>query len=113
MNISIIILISVISLYILAKAVEQWKYLIPLNLLSGLFSRSGTEGNSGTEVPQEQLIKPRYDIEAYRERMKKLKESVDDDGLFDVPPVKMETDFTGTEIITESAEIDIDKYVGR
>jgi hypothetical protein len=64
---------------------------------------------SGVEVPVFEETKPKYDVKAFRERIKGLQ---DNDGLYDVVDVEpIET--TGVEVITESAEVDIDKYVRR
>lgn len=112
MEFSIVILISVISLYIFALAVEAWKNVLPMNILSDLFGRSVAE-DEGTEVPEEDYVKPRYDVDGYRRRMAKLKESMDDDGLYEVPVKPVQTDFTGTEVITSDFEVDLEEYLGR
>ena len=111
MNVSIVILLIVISFYILGRAVQVWQYVLPTNLFSGLFSRNKVE--EGSEIPEEEYVKPKYDVAAYRERMAKLKKSMDDDGLYEVQPEPVRSDFTGTEVITEEFEMDLDEYIGR
>lgn len=62
---------------------------------------------------EEEYVDPfltgRYDVEAYRKRMEKMRETMDEDGLFDIPEAPPKTDFTGVEIITDDREVSIDE----
>lgn len=51
-------------------------------------------------------FQPRYDVDAFKLRMSKLR---DEDGLSDVEVVPHPSDFTGTEVVTENFEIELDK----
>lgn len=65
------------------------------------------------EEEEEEYVDPfltgRYDVEAYRRRMEKMRETMDEDGLFDIPETPPKTDFTGVEIITDDREVSIDE----
>jgi len=53
-----------------------------------------------------------YDVQAYIDRMAKMKvEYYDGVPLYDSPPPKVKTDFTGVEVITPSMEMEIDKRI--
>lgn len=100
------VLLSVISFFVFIKAMQELHLFlqsIPFSL-SGLMKR---KEESGVEVPEQPSIRTRYDVEAFRRRMETLK---DEDGLYDVIEREPVTDFTGAEVITLDAEMDIDKY---
>lgn len=66
------------------------------------------------EIPaQEELVNPRYDVQSFRDRISALQVSTDEDGLYDVPEMPINTVFTGAEIVTENFEKDIDRFVRR
>lgn len=62
------------------------------------------------ETPEEEFIAGNHDVEAFRERIKLMR---DENGLYDVPEFKPVTDFTGVEIITPSAEMAVENRIGR
>lgn len=101
------VLLSVISFFVFIKAMQELHLLIQSIPFSGLKRK---KEESGVEVPEQTPIRARYDVEAFRRRMEVLK---DEDGLYDVIESEPVTDFTGAEIITLDAELDIDKYARR
>lgn len=108
MEIAITILILSISVYVFAKAVEVLSG-ISINIhFPDLFKKSV---ETGAEVVDEEPVKQRYDVDGFKRRIERLKRDVDEDGLFDVPVVPPRTDFTGTEIITEQYETDMDRLI--
>lgn len=82
------------------------------NYLSSRFENKAIEDSFATvEEPEEESYDSgKYDVAAFRSRIEALKDS---DGLYDVPLEKPKTDFTGIEIITESAELEKDRKIGR
>lgn len=103
---SIVVLSASISFYIFLQGLVLVKYLLADVHFSGLFKQ---EEESGAEIPMTEITKPKYDIVAFKKRIEAMK---DDDGLFDVVDLPPVTDFTGTEVITERTEMDLDKYIG-
>ena len=65
---------------------------------------------SPVEEPVEEMApRGKYDVDAFRQRIAMLQK--DEDGLYDVVPPQMPIlyDFTGTEIITENFEKEVDR----
>jgi len=62
--------------------------------------------NKKAEIDESFLEVPE-NVLKFRERMKGV--IVDRDGLYDSPPPSISTDFTGTEIITPSMEVQSDR----
>ena len=106
MQVSIIVFLAAVSFYIFLQGCNVLKGLTADVHFSGLFNR---EEESGTEIPMTETTKPKYDIVAFKKRIETLK---DDDGLFDVIDLPPVTDFTGTEVITDQTEMDLDRYIG-
>lgn len=79
-----------------------------LSLSSWFASRRVIEDEEEEEYV-DPFLTGRYDVEAYRRRMEKMKETMDEDGLFDIPESVPKTDFTGVEIITDDREVSIDE----
>jgi hypothetical protein len=105
-------LIVSISLYVFLLAMQELRLLIQ-NLKEDFYllgSKNSLEEVPSVEVPEYEEPRYRYDVNAFRQRMQLIK---DEDGLYEVPEPKQTTDFTGAEVITEYAEFDIEKYVGR
>ena len=96
MNVFICVLLICCSLFVLAKAVKEWREV--WGIVSTMFVR---EEEMVEEEEVEEYYKPRYDVESYRKRMAELRKSVDQDGVFDYPVVPPRDDFTGTEINEE------------
>lgn len=82
------------------------------NYLSSRFENKAIEDSfTPVEEPEEDVFDfGKYDVSAFRSRIEALK---DEDGLYDIPLKKPPTDFTGIEIITESAELEKDRKIGR
>lgn len=68
------------------------------NALSSWFANKKITEEPVEEPPDEDFFTGRYDVYAYRERMRKLQ---DEDGLYDIPDIPEPTDFTGVEIAEE------------
>lgn len=68
------------------------------HILSSWFADRTVTEESVEELVEEDYLTGRYDVYAYRERMKKLQ---DEDGLYDIPDIPEPTDFTGVEIAEE------------
>lgn len=98
------VLLGVISFFVFIKAMQELHLLIQSIPFSGLKRK---KEESGVEIPEQKTIRARYDVEAFRRRIEALK---DEDGLYDIIESEPVTDFTGAEIITLDAELDIDKY---
>lgn len=102
------ILIVSISFYLFVLSVQGLKTVFADIHFSDLFKKKDEE--VGVEIPSVETVKPRYDVEAFRRRIEQMK---DEDGLYDIPePAKPVTDFTGTEVITENFELEMDKFIG-
>lgn len=79
-----------------------------VEILSPFFS--GLEKEETTvEVPEEKTARTRYDVDAYRRRMQKLKESADENGLYEYTITRDKGDNTGAEVITNQYEIDFER----
>ena len=100
------VLLVFISFFVFIKTMQELHILLQSIPFSGLKRK---KGESGVKVPEQTPIRTRYDVEAFRKRMEVLK---DVDGLYDVIESEPVTDFTGAEVITLDAELDIDKYIG-
>lgn len=105
---SINLLILSLSIYILIKAMTDLRDLLPDIHFSGLRSFFSKKEEASVEEPIEEYIKPKYDVQAFQQRIQRLK---DEDGLYDIVDEPIPDDFTGAEIITEMAESDIDYYL--
>lgn len=102
-------LIGCAGFYILIQALQVLVELI--NVIPFHFSGlKRKKESSGVEIPEVTSVKTKYDIAAFKRRIELLK---DEDGLYDVEERIPVTDFTGAEIITSDAEMDIDKYTRR
>ena len=101
------VLLGVISFFVFIKAMQELQLFLQSIPFSGLKRK---KEESGVEVPEQTPIRARYDVEAFRRRIEALK---DEDGLYDIIESEPVTDFTGAEIITLDAELDIDKYARR
>lgn len=104
------ILLVSISIYILGKSLDVWQNAVSSLLSSFSFGLKGV--SPGTDNEEEQY-KPKYDVSAFTQRMKKLRDEVDEDGLFYYPLPQQKSDETGTEVITEAYEMDIDERTRR
>lgn len=63
------------------------------------------------EIPDDEAsVKPKYDVDAFRERMRHLQ--IDEDGLYNPPPEPVDSYFTGTEVLTPDYEIDLERRMG-
>ena len=51
-------------------------------------------------------------VAAFKRRVAEMRQTMDEDGLYDAPPPPVSTDFTGVEIITTSTEIQQDRRFG-
>lgn len=56
---------------------------------------------TSTEVPEDTVSTPRYDVNAFKERIYKMQ---NEDGLYDIVDPPEASDFTGTEIIRPDVE---------
>ena len=63
------------------------------------------------EPVEASMLRGKYDVDAFRQRIAELQK--DADGLYDVPVEPPRTDFTGTEIITENFEKEFEKEIDR
>lgn len=75
-------------------------------LFSGLEDKE-----TNVEIPEEKPTIARYDVDAYRRRIERLKQSADADGLYEYTVTRDKGDATGTEIITNQFEIDFEKHL--
>lgn len=55
-----------------------------------------------------EVYEPKYDVSAYKKRMEYLRANIDEEGLFEFPVVSPKTDFTGTEVISDEYEKEIE-----
>ena len=104
----ITVLTILCSVYIFIQILKEVKSLMPS--FSGL--KKCSVEDDAVETPKEESIKSRYDVDAFKRRIQYLKDQESAD-LYDVVIPPALDDFTGVEIVPLSAEIDIDKYVGR
>ena len=51
-------------------------------------------------------------VASFKKRVAEMRQTMDEDGLYDAPPPPVSTDFTGVEIITNSTEIQQDRRFG-
>lgn len=104
------VLILSISFYIVTLGIAELQRLLSLIHFSDLFSFFKKDDDEcAVEIPLVEQPKPKYDVEAFKRRIELMK---DDDGLYEVPePIKVPIDFTGTEVITENFEIEMDKVL--
>ena len=99
-----------IGIYFLTLTLEK---VIPYlhQIYSGLKykSSSGLKEETGVEYAESPTpVKPKYDVEAFYERMRVLEDSVKNN-FFDYEMVKEEQDVAGVEVITNDYEIFLDK----
>ena len=101
-------LLICLCVYFFLKAIEE--VVIFFNTLLCSFKRIKRGSSSihpPVEIPEEPpILKPKYDVDAFRGRMKKLK--VDKDKLREV----IDRDYrgtSGTEIISQEYEIDMER----
>lgn len=71
------------------------------------YSSPGVSENPVEMPVEEDSLKPRYDVEAFRKRMDKMR--FDEDGLYTPQPKVEPSTFTGVEIITPDAEKDMER----
>lgn len=95
-----------LSLYILGKAVKEWReiVLITISFFQNMFYKEEKEEDEEWEMEG----RPKYDVHAFTNRMAELRKSMDEEGLFDYPIPEKKTDMTGTEIITDAYESEIE-----
>ena len=104
------ILCTCISLYFLVITAEK---LIPdlhnlYSILKSIFL-SGSEIDTGVEYAESPTsVKPKYDVNAFYERMRVLEDSVNNN-FFEYEMVPEEEDAAGVEVITNDYEIFLDK----
>lgn len=89
------IFLIVLSVLALAKAVKEWKEVYVI--LEPYFAREDVLD----DVVEEEVVQPRYDVEGYKRRMAVLRQSADEDGLFDYQEEEPVSDFTGIEVAEE------------
>lgn len=100
-----------IDIYLVVSAVETVLKFINAYLFSGVKALCSFLASPPVEIPQESAPpKVRYDVTEFRKRIESLK---DEDGLYDIPPNPIITDFTGAEIITQNYEMELDASIGR
>lgn len=107
-EISLMFLSVCIGLYFLSLGLREFQIFFSNIHFSDLFKRN--VDTEGVETPEVEEVRYKYDINAFKKRMEAIK---DENGLYDVIPTPRQTDFTGAEVITEQAEIDIDLYARR
>lgn len=82
---------------------EKLKILLSMNQSAG-----SSIMDPSVEIPEEPaVLKQKYDVSSFRERMKKLK--LDEDGLYTPPPEVSVRDFTGAEVISSDDEIEMER----
>lgn len=64
------------------------------------------------EVGEAALTSESDRVAAFKRRVAEMRQTMDEDGLYDAPPPPVSTDFTGVEIITTSTEIQQDRRFG-
>lgn len=101
MLITLVIINTIFLIYLVYKSSNI--YISFQSLFTGLKSSKESVVESSIEVPNAAEER----ITAYRARMKGVVE--DRDGLYDVLPPLVQTEFTGTEIITPSMEVQSDR----
>lgn len=97
----LIIINTLLLIYLVYKELNI--YISFQSLFSGLKGLKNEVVEDSIEIPNEAQER----INAYRVRMKGVTE--DRDGLYDLPSPLVQTEFTGTEIITSSMEIQSDR----
>lgn len=94
------------SFFLLGFGIGHWQNAITTIISNISFSSKRKQfEEEGTE---NENYSPRYDVSAFTQRMNKLREEVDKDGLFHYPLPPERSDVAGTEIMTEEREIKID-----
>lgn len=106
---SIALFFAFAGLWFLTIAVKEIFSLICEISLNRSFKKSYPSLDS-SEIPSDsENVSGRYDIDAYNKRISFI---ADEDGLYNIPFEPAKTDFTGTEIITDSFESVIDERIG-
>lgn len=60
----------------------------------------------------EQPVTESERVASFKKRVAEMRQTMDEDGLYDAPPPPVSTYFTGVEIITNSTEIQQDRRFG-
>ncbi|MBQ8002534.1 MAG: hypothetical protein IJ297_03735 [Clostridia bacterium] len=94
--------LSAYGLCALATAVNLWRTIIES---SSWFGKEEETVDTGTEYIETPATKPRYDVDAFRKRMKDLADSMDEDGLFEYTFEVVPDENTGIEVITTEYEV--------
>lgn len=81
-------------------------------LLVRHFSLLRRNDEEAPEVGETMLTSESDRVAAFKRRVAEMRQTMDEDGLYDAPPPPVSTDFTGVEIITTSTEIQQDRRFG-
>lgn len=81
-------------------------------LLVRHFSLLRRNDEEAPEVGEGVLTSESDRVAAFKRRVAEMRQTMDEDGLYDAPPPPVSTDFTGVEIITTSTEIQQDRRFG-
>lgn len=81
-------------------------------LLVRHFSLLRRNDEEAPEVGEAMLTSESDRVAAFKRRVAEMRQTMDEDGLYDAPPPPVSTDFTGVEIITTSTEIQQDRRFG-
>lgn len=101
MKIFIIVFLVCISFYFLTQGF-YW-FVTALSILPKPVTKNKNyDENVSVEFTEAAAEKPRYDVEAYRERIRKMKETMDENGIFDWVDIPQQENVTGVEIIGEN-----------
>ena len=96
MKIAVIVFLICMSLYAAVQSVHGIINVLVWIPRKKCVADEDAEADARDETPVQQ---PKYDVNAYRERIRKMKETMDKDGLFDWVDAPPQDDVTGIEII--------------
>jgi len=106
-----VIFILLLDLVLLGRVMEYcyagYKFLRTHYPSLGLREDVESMAPSIEEPAEVSMLRGKYDVDAFRQRIAELQK--DADGLYDVPVEPPRADFTGTEIITDNFEKEIDR----
>lgn len=111
MEICLTIALISLSILLIASAAKTVAESVIYIHSSDLVFKRNQEDLLAVEEPVEEMpIKLRYDVDGFKSRMAEIR---DMDGLYDVISTPRQTDFTGTEVVTDNYEIALDKQLRR
>lgn len=99
MKTAIIVFLAFASLRLFAGTIQTLIFSYNIFPKKDVYEKEYADENNLDEAVEIATDKPRYDVNAYKERIRKMKETMNEDGIFDWVDAPARDDITGTEII--------------